>query len=162
MTFVSWTSKQHLQPSSIVAKFSPFGEKKFTAKKPSGDSAGQGFLGKKAGGVKYSHHFGEINFFTGPDFVGDDRCIPRWRFKTKWHSCWWKESQTTTGWVYTKIVKIIEKHRKTTNLNWWSPDFWTINSGSFSICETQKSKVHPVTKGLGFLMRKISAENGCL
>lgn len=70
-------SKQHLQPSSIVAKFSPFGEKKFTAQKPSGDSAGQGFLGKKAGGVKYSHHFGEINFFTGPDFVGDDRCIPR-------------------------------------------------------------------------------------
>ena len=107
MTFVSWTSKQHLQPSSIVAKFSPFGEKKSTAQKPGGQS--RGFLAKRRGGWNIHTTLGRSTFSLVPILSGMTGCIPRWRFKTKWHSCWWKESQTTTCWMYTKIIKIIEK-----------------------------------------------------
>ena len=63
-------SKQHLQPSSIVAKFSPFGEKKITAQKPSGDSAGQGFLGKKAGGWNIHTTLGRSTFSLVPILSG--------------------------------------------------------------------------------------------
>ena len=46
-----------------------------------------------------------------------------------------QKSQTTTVWM---VLKPVGKNGiSTTNLNWWTPDFWTINSRScffLSIC----------------------------
>ena len=41
--------------------------------------------------------------------------------------CWcFRNPQTTTVWMYSK--PIVNNGISTTNFNWWSPDFWTINS----------------------------------
>ena len=42
--------------------------------------------------------------------------------------CWWKKSQTTTGWMYKTLWILGYQEIYLYYINWWTPDFWTINS----------------------------------